>query len=335
MAANREHQLRQAAIRWFVRLQTAAMDDPERSKFEQWLLASQAHQQAYEQVATLWERFDSAPALENLADAMEQQAYFKKPQRNGRIKKTVAGALSAAVLVFGLTHGYQEYERWQAAPVLQAVAQAGFGQISRQRLQDGSELTLNSGSDAEVTFYRDRREVHLKRGEAIFDVARDPDRPFIVLSGNARVTVYGTRFAVNRLQRLVRISVDHGLVKVEPQNTTASPLWLRKGEVAEVPNAAAPLRSSHQAADAFSFTQGMISFDHADLSEIVETLSRYRRPPLQLQAALQHSPAQVTAVIKTRNIEKFISQLPQLAPVTIDHRDDSAWVVPVTSRTKK
>ena len=317
MSAAHFKKLRQTAIQWFLRMQHADVEDSERNKFESWLMESRAHQEAYSEVSKLWDRFDSSVALEKLAVAMDQKRFFDQRERTNRFKKTVAGMLGAIAISMA---GMFSYQYWQSQPVMQLATQATFGEVESKRLEDGTLLTMNTGTDIEVTYYRDRRIAKLKRGEAIFEVARDESRPFIVDSGYARVSVLGTRFAVNRMQNVVRISVDHGLVRVEKQNeqgATGSPLTLHKGEVAEIRvDKASPLKSDRQAADAFSFEKGVITFDKADIHEIAETLSRYRKIPVvaQVDASEQR---QITAVIKSQSIETFLRRLPDMAPVKV------------------
>lgn len=319
--------LRKAAIDWFMRMRNADTEDPRRSHFEAWLMAHPAHRQAYAEVSDLWHDFDSTAQLQSLAAAVAQKEFLEKEQRARKRKNLVAATLGIMLTVSAGLFGYRS---WQAQPVMQMAASAGTGQIVSQQLEDGSTLTLNAGSDIEITYYRDRRLARLKRGEAIFEVARDEDRPFVVESGPAQVTVLGTRFAVNRLQDLVRVSVDHGRVRVEAPETAGNHLGaaivLRDGEVAEIRPSGDPQRVSRTATDAFGFARGVIIFDKTGLEEIAETLSRYRPQPVEVRTAA-NSDVHVTAVIKTVDIEKFLAQLPRVAPVTIESTPQRTLIV--------
>ena len=319
--------LRKAAIDWFMRMRDADVDHPDRGRFEAWLMACPSHQQAYADVSALWQDFDSTPQLQSLAAAMAQKQFLEKEQQARKRRSFAAAALSIMLVIGASLFGYRT---WQAEPVMQMVASAAVGQVKSQRLEDGTMLTINASSDIEITYYRDRRLVKLKRGEAIFEVARDEDRPFIIDSGHAQVTVLGTRFAINRLQHLVRVSVDHGRVRVEAVDgesaTAHSPLLLRDGEVAEIRPTEPPVLVPRSAADAFSFAQGIITFDKAGLHEIAETLSRYRTQPVKARLAPEGS-AHITAVIKAEGIEQFLTQLPRMAPVAIESAPDHTLIV--------
>lgn len=322
--------LRETAIKWFMQVQKMDTEHPDRSRFEAWLMADPAHQRAYAEVEGLWQNLDSTPQVERLVSALG------KKQRENSAKK-LKSTLVALGFIVTAAAGILGYHTWQAQPVMQMVASASVGQIKSQVLEDGSKLTINANSDIEVTYYRHQRHVTLKRGEVIFEVARDESRPFVVDSGRAKITVLGTRFAVNRLQNLVRVSVDHGRVQVETQaqvetqnqieqqgsaGKAGSTIILTNGEVAEVsaqqPASQPPRRINRPATDAFGFEQGLISFNDTGLEEITETLSRYRTPVVSLQK-LAGSDPHITAVIKAHNVEKFLKSLPDLAPVTVQY----------------
>lgn len=83
------------------------------------------------------------------------------------------------------------------------------------KLEDGSVIHLNTNSKAAVRFSNAVREVRLLRGEALFDVAHDATRPFIVVSGDVRLRAVGTRFNVyQRGADQTRVSVLDGIVQV-------------------------------------------------------------------------------------------------------------------------
>lgn len=321
---------REIAIQWFLRLQHMDMEHPERTKFEAWLMADVTNQKAYAEVETLWSRLDSPAEVKQLTTALDMQTLDQEKFLNPKRFKISASVLSI-VIIFAI--GFFSYQSWQAQPVMQMIATTELGKLKSQLLDDGSKIVLNANSDVEVIYYRNQRTVNLKRGEAIFEVVPDADRPFVVDSGSAKVTVLGTRFAVNRLKQLVRISVDHGRVqvntnqKITGNNQHNEPnLILTDGQVAEVDMAASetnawPKRIDRLASDAFSFENGFITFKDAGLDEIAETLSRYRTIPVE--ASIQgQTKAHVTASIKANNIEKFIGNLPDMAPVTVKSSAD-------------
>jgi transmembrane sensor len=82
-------------------------------------------------------------------------------------------------------------------------------------LDDGSVMTLNTNTRLEVRYAKDRRLIHLIEGEALFDVAKDRDRPFIVSARNAEVRAVGTSFTVSKIANApVEVLVREGIVDV-------------------------------------------------------------------------------------------------------------------------
>lgn len=319
---------REAAIKWFVQMQDADIEHPKRSRFEEWLLSHPSHQQAYREVCALWEDLDSPTQLFSLASAMQQKEFIETTDRRNKIRSVITRTLSVMFFAVSGVLAYYSYDTWQTQPTMHMVAQADIGQIRSQVLEDGSKIVVNANSDIEITYYHKQRLVKVNRGEVSFDVAKNPDRPFVVESGPARITVLGTRFAVNRLQKKVRVSVDHGTVRVEPQSIDlqdpTSPnrnaehvLTLRDNEVAEISIDGKAKRIQRPAADGFSFETGIINFDQAGLEEIAETLSRYRKPAISAKTIIGQD-ASITAVIQARNIEKFIKGLPGITPVQVE-----------------
>ncbi len=95
-------------------------------------------------------------------------------------------------------------------------------QIKQITLPDGSKIKLNRGtrfSYAQNTFNREQREVWLI-GEAFFEVAKNPDKPFIIHTGNMQTTVRGTSFNIKAYPDLKEnvVSVLTGKVEVSAQN---------------------------------------------------------------------------------------------------------------------
>ena len=304
------------------------MDHPDRSRFEAWLMENPAHQAAYQEVEEVSQKLNSPQEINQLSAALKSQSEAK---RSNRIKSTVA---AISVFLFA-TVGFVGYQHWQVQPVLHMAAVSNVGEVKTQQLEDGTKVTINSKSDMEITYYRDKRVAKLNSGEVIFEVARDENRPFIVDSGTTKITVLGTRFAVNRLKNLVRVSVDHGRVRVESQepteNANAHPITLTNNQVAEVIQNAQPRKVDRSAEDGFSFEQGIVTFDNADLAEITETIARYRAQPIIL-SSVDGTESRISARVSADNIEGFLSRLPKLLPVQL-HNESGETII--TGQKKK
>lgn len=320
-ASSKSFTLSEMAARWYLRMREHAQHQrsAEQQAFEEWLADDPRHLAEYESITRAMQKLDSADSLSSLADAAEQHHFLSQEARRKARQRRVAQFLVVAFISVIGFFSHQQYQVWQAAPVMQMAAQNPVGRIAIKTLDDGTQVSLSAKSDMEVTYYRHQRHVLLKEGEAVFDVTKDPDRPFVVETDTARITVLGTRFAVNRLEQLVRISVDHGRVKVEPKGAAGEdagvvPRIVTNGQVVEVyPNQAMVL-VNRPASDAFSFLSGRLVFDHASTSEIAYTVSRYRNKPVISQGRQVRN---ISADINIQDIEQFLRGLPNIAPVKL------------------
>ncbi len=89
-----------------------------------------------------------------------------------------------------------------------------IGEIRRMPLADGSVALVNSGTTLRVAFTPAERHIDVNKGEAWFQVAHNPKRPFVVASGPYRVQAVGTAFDVRREGDAARVVVTKGVVKI-------------------------------------------------------------------------------------------------------------------------
>lgn len=311
----------EAAALWYIRLRDAEPDAPERGEFERWLTMNPVHQAEYESICSTMDQLASPKSLAKLADAMEQNAFLEKSAKRQKVVKHIAHVVAVCAVGLFALFANKQYQVWLQQPIAQTVAQTPVGNISTHTLEDGSRVTLSGNSQLEVTFYRHQRHVQLKHGEAIFDVAKDANRPFVVDTDLAKVTVLGTRFAVNKLSKLVRISVDHGSVRVEPNASNPEQVnnakLLTNGQVVEVYLNKTAVITQRRAADAFTFVNGKLVFEWADTYEVADTLSRYRERPVIAEG---QSPHNISAIISVKDAEEFLLGLPNIAPVVVHNQ---------------
>lgn len=88
-------------------------------------------------------------------------------------------------------------------------------QWQRMLLDDGSTVHLDARTHLKIEFSNERRLVHLYEGQAVFEVAKDAQRPFTVRTHIVDVTAVGTRFGVT-INPGVTTTVSEGVVKVTP-----------------------------------------------------------------------------------------------------------------------
>lgn len=141
-------------------------------------------------------------------------------RRQRRIRAATGATLALLIAVFA---GYAVFERKAPTDVARASS-AVVTRPERQVLADGSVVELKDGAEIALNYTEAFRRVTLVRGEAHFQVAKNPQRPFVVLAGGVEVCAVGTAFSVQRGETAVEVLVTEGRVAVEqvsPPSPTA------------------------------------------------------------------------------------------------------------------
>lgn len=187
------------------------------------------------------------------------------------------------------------------------------GQIEQITMKDGSVITLNANSSVEFKVTEKSREIKLQ-GMAHFEVAKNPNAPFVIESNNNKVTVLGTGFDVQSYSgKPLQVTVNHGKVKVEKLSNSSTMLEsviLTKGmRVRENLNQANAANNRSQIfavdsnvnLDAVKWESGNLIFTNAPIDDVVNAIeTRYGK---KLQTSTQNSDLQFTGVFK--NTDEF------------------------------
>ncbi|PWB80456.1 MAG: hypothetical protein C3F08_04345 [Candidatus Methylomirabilota bacterium] len=223
------------ASEWFVRLQDSMPDADERGAFTQWLEASPEHVREYLQVAALWDDLldlgpdpnvdelisaaqaghdeNVVPFSESATADVVSPAAASTAGRTWRLRLQGVGMAAAAILV-ALTLGWL----WQGTGP--AVYQTMIGEQASFPLPDGSVVTLNAKSKIRLRFTDTHRDVVLVVGEALFDVAKEPERLFRVLTDGVVIRTIGTKFNVQHRDDDTTVTVLEGTIEVTPVDAT-------------------------------------------------------------------------------------------------------------------
>jgi transmembrane sensor len=156
----------------------------------------------------------------------------------------------------------------------------GKGEMKVVALKDGSVVTLNTASEIVVNYSEKLRSVELIHGEALFDVAKNKARPFVVAAGDTSVRVVGTSFSVRRFDAApIQILVREGIVEVfkptggvKPIRISANTMALAPPDDADIAARPVPAAQLHRA---MAWQEGQIAFEGETLAQAVTEFSRY------------------------------------------------------------
>ena len=148
----------------------------------------------------------------------------------------------------------------------------------RIELEDGTKVWINSASRLRypVVFSSNSREVYLE-GEAYFEVQRDVDRPFIVHSGEQKVTVLGTSFGISCYASEANdyTTLVSGKVKVDFERGKQSFVLEPGMQVAYNKESGIAIEKKVDVAEFVAWKNGKYIFNQKRLEDILSTLSRW------------------------------------------------------------
>ena len=206
----------QAAAEWRTRID-AGLAPGEEEQLSAWLEADERHAEIFGQMDGTWSLLDRATEIPiellGVSSPVNVVVFTDSPPRCARRMTWWAGSIAAAAAVVIVS-----VLAWRGAfptqPQYSVAASAGAGLVKRVNLPDGSTVRLNSDSAVQVEYSAGARRIELVRGEASFEVAKDPARPFVVRTAGVDVCAIGTVFTVSRRSQGVEVLVTEGKVQV-------------------------------------------------------------------------------------------------------------------------
>ncbi len=248
--------------------------------FSQWLSTSPAHAKAFEEATEIWEESRNLPRPLRIAHRTPRFGVLRP------VAALAAGAVLAVAGVFAYLH-------------LSGVA-TEVGEQRALTLEDGSRVMLNTATHVVVSYDEHRRVVELRSGEALFEVAKRPDRPFIVIAGDRLVKALGTTFAVRRDDRRLAVTLVEGKVAITSSGSAGGAatnseaeraITLSAGERAVFESGRSPIVDQPELQKVLAWQRREVALDDTPLPEAVAEMNRYSVTPLvieQREAARVH-----------------------------------------------
>jgi transmembrane sensor len=339
-----------AAAAWFAKREAEGWTPDRQSELDAWLERSTAHRIAYLRVCEAWKRVgelgslttDRAPGAipdrgawvwRSLPQETERSSIGERLDKHKdaplevhriaavaprtlshRIGRPAAVAMALVVLAaVGLTSWYVAHQR--------TSYRTEVGQIRSVPLKDGSHVTLDTGSRIEVAVRADERRIDLISGDAYFEVAKDPMRPFVVSVDRARVVAVGTQFYVERDGDGLIVLVTEGEIRLE--RPAESPQEVVAGS--EVRLNATELRMSHptdmEVEEMLGWRNGYILFRDTSLVEAVAKFNRYTHRKMLIEDP-SIAGIRIGGHFRLDDVQGFLWLLKSGFPINVDERGD-------------
>lgn len=326
-----------AAAEWVIR-RDRGLSPLEKADFEAWHSADPKHREEFARIASGWNSLDRlapAPVLSAAADAVLLRVQARQSHRRVIV---MAGGLLAAAACLALGAFLWLRPVAPSTGNYQVIAST-----SREiHLPDGSLATLNGDSRIETDYTTAERRIRLVRGEALFTVAKNPDRPFFVTAGPITVRAVGTAFNVRLGASAVEVLVTEGKVRVDDHEgrslladdvgsplvggpawggtpTSGDPAGVLSAGHRVVVNLAAVVDASTQARIAavapaemeqsLAWQSTRLVFNDTPLDEVVVAFNRYN-PRRQLTLGDRElASRRITGMFRADNLDGFVRLL--------------------------
>ena len=253
------------AARWVMRLDREGQAPALTADLEAWLAGDVRRAGALLQAEAAWALLDRGRMLNHGERGASRR---HRPVQLGRRQLLIGGGAAIAAGVVGLVAYRPSTDHYGTA----------LGEIRRVPLADGSTVAINTASTVDIELAPKLRRVRLDKGEAWFQVAKDPSRPFLVEAGAVRVQAVGTAFSVRRRDGGAEVLVTEGVVKVWATSAAGQVTRLAAGERAFVADNAAVSETAAEPSEVdrqLAWRAGKIDLAGETLGQAVTEFNRY------------------------------------------------------------
>jgi transmembrane sensor len=359
-------QILDAASHWFVEFNEGRVEASDSEQFVQWLRVSPEHVRAYLQISSHWEDARALETTRHKASIEELIALGRREVHVLPLERDVhslfpPGPLAELAVSAKPQNNALRFRFFaMAASVLLAACAlwlysqrnlytTGIGEQRFVKLTDGSTIDLNSRSRIRVSYGGQHRDIELLEGQALFNVAKDATRPFVVHANQTRVTAIGTQFDVYKKATGTIVTVVEGKVAVSSVNDSASEatadtrvvvsdtrpetrppakVLLSAGEQMTVTRAALapPTRADVEAATAW--TEKQLIFRASPLTDVVEEFNRYNDRQMTITDP-QLEVLRISGVFSSTDPDSLLRGLEAQGTFTIRETADAIEIGPI------
>ncbi len=323
------------ASRWIARLNSGAFSATDETSLRDWLDASEKNRLEYHAQVELWQ--DLAGFEGRLLDAHEpEQNHRDANLHNGealqgklvdlpigkawrRLSAAATGLVAASLFAgFLLFSGQGE----PASGPQRYLTQKGHQ--TEALLADNTRILMNTNSNLVVEYQKEIRHVALEKGEAFFDVATDPERPFIVETAWGNVRVLGTKFNVLSTDQGLRVDVLEGLVEVISEADIAGEpidVFLTANQSITVSNEAEENVSfaTEVVAEVAPWRDGVLTFSNQPLADVIVEINRYTSREINIVSPSLEDQL-VSGSFNIGDVSAFLEGLEAILPLKVERQ---------------
>jgi len=315
------------AVRWHIVLSGDEAGEEDWLAFTDWLEADDKHRKACDAVEDILIGVSGDELnMAELSPLPPENTVIEARHRwwgRGRQWAVAVAAIAAIVIIVTgvrsfrtADYGIQEYA-------------TRVGEQRMVTLSDGSTVRLNTDSGIKVMFEDKVRRTELTHGQALFTIAKNAKRPFLVGLGDSHVRVVGTVFDILRHKNQVRVTVAKGVVEVVPTKTTLLQKTVRLLPGSQLIHREGSTESSVTKVDPAVVTawkNGYLEYDDARLADVVDDLNRYFPAPIRVIGTARD--LRFSGVVRIADEKAALLILSEGLPVYVENRQGEMLVLP-------
>jgi transmembrane sensor len=340
---------RNEAAEWVVRIEAGEFDEATVAQWLTWCNTDARNFKAFESLSAVSQMFDDqrlrgtlstdAPPRPDIPRTAPAPRTKKWPAAFTRHKWAVAASM---VLAMGLMSWFVA-DRASSEAFAQDLS-TSVGATTRRVLPDGSIVELGSRSAVRVRLTHDRRDIFIDEGEAFFQVAKHPHRPFVVQAGAVRVVAIGTAFNVRKTDERVVVTINEGTVRVVPDDATA-PIDSVNPLAVPIEHLDGQVRAGAGQQVIYSTRQHSLTMTHVDpveaannrrtgrlefvnepLGSVIAEVNRFSPRPIVLDDA-QLKTLVFTGTLRSDAINDWLRGLGEVFPVEVVDQGDKGILI--------
>ncbi|MCJ2178460.1 FecR family protein [Novosphingobium album (ex Hu et al. 2023)] len=285
-------------------------------EIDEWLGGNPAHAVAYARAARAWDMtadlsLSSIDGTVHASDRVNETRWLDFEDKMFTRRRVLAAGAAAGIagaVGLGVWHGRR------------GIATA-VGEVRDVTLPDGSIMHLNTDSRVVVAYSGKRRLIQLLAGEAYFDVARNPDRPFDVEVNGSTVRALGTAFNLRVLSELVELTVTHGLVGVHTSEGRTGKVPAGDGAYIKPQDVVVASLRKDEVEQRTLWRSNVIELNGESLGQAIAEFNRYRAVPIVI-GDRRLSALRVGGRFRTDEADQFLTALKQTLPLDVIRQDD-------------
>ncbi len=319
------------AADWLAKLDRGNLTKAERAAFTVWINSDPKNKDEINDLSSMWyELNDSLSMLasvspvhsekDNLVFLNSVQRLFAYVFSNARYALVMVGLLGLVTVL-----GYA---------ALMQPSETGYysTEIGEQReitLSDGSKVTLNTNTIIEQKYSGKERVLRLVSGEAIFDVAHNETRPFLVYASDGMIRAVGTKFSVRMQPNSVSVVVTEGAVELKERKDTSrtkqssalaqvsmelkqqKAVLVTKGQLAEINRETGMFKqetSDRDIEERLSWQHGQLVFYNRQLQSVIDDIARYTLVDIQVRDEALKS-RNITGILQIGDVDLMLEGL--------------------------